>query len=77
MNRTDQYNAAKFALNNWVRPIRIHNIKYLTSKDQYKVRCSEIDADGFTVRCTLYLDNSFMANCLKFYNKGVRRWVNV
>lgn len=74
MNKTDLNHAVNFALNNFKAPrLRIHNIK-LRSDKQYKVRCSEIDEDGFTVRCTLYFDESFIKKCLQFYNRGVRQW---
>jgi hypothetical protein len=77
MEKIDQYNAARLGLNGFKRPVRIHNIKYKTSTNEYKIRCSEIGEDGFTYRSTLYFDNSFMTNLLKAYNKGVRRWTNV
>ena len=75
MQVNDLQNAVNFALNNFKAPkLKVHNIKHLTSKDEYKVRCSEIDKQGFTSRCTLYFKKSFIKKCLKWYNKGARYW---
>ena len=76
MNKKDLTNAVRFACNGFIRPMKIHNIKYLSGENQYKVRCSELD-DGYTYRSTLYFDTSFITRCLEFYKNGVRRWCNV
>lgn len=77
MQVNDLRNAVNFALNNFKTPkLKVSNIKYLSSKDEYKVRCTEVDQQGFTSRCTLYFEKSFIENCLKWYNKGARYWTN-
>ena len=78
MNRPNLQNAINFALNNFIAPkVRVLNIKYLSTKDEYKVRCAEIDEQGFTSRCTLYFEKPFVDKCLKWYKKGARHWINL
>ena len=76
MNKNDLKDAVRFALNGWVKPVKIYNIKYLSSTDEYKVRCSEMDEDLFTYRCTLCFKKDFIKRCYEWRQRGVRRWAN-
>jgi hypothetical protein len=73
MDRQDLNNAVNFALNNFKAPkVRVLSIKYLSSKDEYKVRISE--TDEYPARGTVYFPKPMIERCLEWYKKGARQW---
>ena len=73
MDRQDLNNAVNLALNNFKAPkVRVLNIKYLSTQDEYKVRCQE--TGQYPARCTLYFPKPMIERCLEWYKKGTRQW---